>query len=412
MTELTQYVYAFDKANEPIARAKDGDEFSFRTLDCYSGQVCTEEDIVGESFNFSRTNPATGPLYVEGAMPGDVLVVDVLSVEVADKGAVTTIPNIGPLYDRCVDRTRILPVKDGKTELGGLSIPINPMIGVMGVAPAGEPIACGYAGKHGGNMDSKKLTAGSRVYLPVQVEGALLQMGDIHAVMGDCELCGTGLEIGGVITVRVSVLKGRKLDWPVIETADAWHVVSARKDYTSALIDASAQMQELVCAAYGLDPTDAYLYLSLEGDVCINQGCQPCPVEIVLRISMPKRSDKPLLKEFREESPFVALPPRLLFLLAMKEGKNMSPVFRTGKTGGNERGRLHPRGRAVLYKGSEGRAPAFPEGSPPGERVHGRTFRRVCFVPRTLSQHLWRLQWLKKKGPSNNSGTSRNCTVP
>ena len=277
MTELTQYVYAFDKANEPIARAKDGDEFSFRTLDCYSGQVCTEEDIVGESFNFSRTNPATGPLYV------------------ADKGAVTTIPNIGPLYDRCVDRTRILPVKDGKTELGGLSIPINPMIGVMGVAPAGEPIACGYAGKHGGNMDSKKLTAGSRVYLPVQVEGALLQMGDIHAVMGDCELCGTGLEIGGVITVRVSVLKGRKLDWPVIETADAWHVVSARKDYTSALIDASAQMQELVCAAYGLDPTDAYLYLSLEDDVCINQGCQPCPVEIVLRISVPKRSDKPLL---------------------------------------------------------------------------------------------------------------------
>lgn len=110
MTELTQYVYAFDKANEPIARAKDGDEFSFRTLDCYSGQVCTEEDIVGESFNFSRTNAATGPLYVEGAMPGDVLVVDVLSVEVADKGAVTTIPNIGPLYDRCVDRTRILPV--------------------------------------------------------------------------------------------------------------------------------------------------------------------------------------------------------------------------------------------------------------------------------------------------------------
>ena len=104
-----------------------------------------------------------------------------------------------------------------------------------------------------------------------------------------------GLEIGGVITVRVSVLKGRKLDWPVIETADAWHVVSARKDYTSALIDASAQMQELVCAAYGLDPTDAYLYLSLEGDVCINQGCQPCPVEIVLRISVPKRSDKPLL---------------------------------------------------------------------------------------------------------------------
>ena len=286
----------FDKANEPIARAKDGDEFSFRTLDCYSGQVCTEEDIVGESFNFSRTNPATGPLYVEGAMPGDVLVVDVLSVEVADKGAVTTIPNIGPLYDRCVDRTRILPVKDGKTELGGLSIPINPMIGVMGVAPAGEPIACGYAGKHGGNMDSKKLTAGSRVYLPVQVEGALLQMGDIHAVMGDCELCGTGLEIGGVITVRVSVLKGRKLDWPVIENG---RCLACRecpqglyfRAYRRLRADAGTRLRRLRPRF----PTDAYLYLSLEGDVCINQGCQPCPVEIVLRISVPKRSDKPLL---------------------------------------------------------------------------------------------------------------------
>ena len=148
MTELTQYVYAFDKANEPIARAKDGDEFSFRTLDCYSGQVCTEEDIVGESFNFSRTNPATGPLYVEGAMPGDVLVVDVLSVEVADKGAVTTIPNIGPLYDRCVDRTRILPVKDGKTELGGLSIPINPLSSGTDSDP-GTPDGVGVAGRHG-----------------------------------------------------------------------------------------------------------------------------------------------------------------------------------------------------------------------------------------------------------------------
>lgn len=295
MQELTQYVYAFDKENAPIAHAKSGEEFLFRTLDCFSSQVCTEADIVDDSFNFTRTNPATGPLFIEGAMPGDILVVDVISVDVAEKGAVTTIPNIGPLYDRCEDRTRILTVKDGKTQLGNLVIPVNPMVGVMGVAPAGEPVACGYAGKHGGNMDSKMLTAGTRVYFPVQVEGALLQMGDIHAVMGDCELCGTGLEIGGEIRVCVSVMKGRKLEWPVIETPDAWHVISARTDYTAALIDGSRQMQDLVCEAYGLDATDAYLYLSLEGDVCINQGCQPCPVEMVLRISVPKRAENPLL---------------------------------------------------------------------------------------------------------------------
>lgn len=242
MAGLTQYVYTFDKANEPIAHTEDRDEFSPCILDCYSGQVCMEEDIVSESSSFSRTNPATRPLYVEGAMPGGVLVVDMLSVEVADKGVVTTILNIDPLCDRCVDRTRILPVKDDKTELGGLSIPINPTIGVMGVAPTGEPTACGYARKHGNNIDSKKLTAGSRMYLSMQVEGALLQVGDIHTIMGDCELCGVGLEIGGVITTCMNVLKDRKLDRPVIETADTWCAVSARKDYISTLIDASMQM--------------------------------------------------------------------------------------------------------------------------------------------------------------------------
>lgn len=297
MAVISQYVYAFDKANAPVARVKPGEELTFQTLDCFSGQVCTEKDVVGDEFNFSRTNPAAGPVFVEGAHPGDLLVVDVLSIDVAEQGAVTTVPNIGPLYDRCEDRTRILPVRDGMTEFAGLSIRINPMVGVMGIAPAGDSTACGYAGKHGGNMDCKLLTAGSRMYFPVQVEGALLQMGDIHAVMGDAELCGTGLEIAGTIRVKVSVLHGQNMDWPVLETADAWHVISACKTYTESLTAASVQMQDLVCAAYGMDPTDAYLYLSLEGDVGVNQGCQPCPVEIVLRLSVPKKTGKALIKQ-------------------------------------------------------------------------------------------------------------------
>ncbi len=280
----SQTVFAMSPDNAPVLRAASGSRVRFETCDCFTDQIQTAADTF-DNLDWNRINPATGPLFVEGAEPGDTLRVHIRRIELGKQAVLATLPGAGVAGNR-LERGRIdiVPVEDDHVVLfGKVRLPLNPMIGVMGVAPSGEPIACGYAGKHGGNMDSKKLTAGSRVYLPVQVEGALLQMGDIHAVMGDCELCGTGLEIGGVITVRVSVLKGRKLDWPVIETADAWHVVSARKDYTSALIDASAQMQELVCAAYGLDPTDAYLYLSLEGDVCINQGCQPCPVEIVLR---------------------------------------------------------------------------------------------------------------------------------
>ena len=289
-------LFSFDKDLEPVLKVPSGETVRIRTKDCFGNQLQGPEDQLSE-IDWEAINPATGPIYVEGAVAGGTLKVHIDNIELDAQTSSCTGKDEGVCGDRFSDwATHFCKVEDGKVVWDErLSIPLAPMIGVIGVAPVGEPVNCGTPGKHGGNMDSKMLTAGSRVYLPVQVEGALLQMGDIHAVMGDCELCGTGLEIGGVITVRVSVLKGRKLDWPVIETADAWHVVSARKDYTSALIDASVQMQELVCAAYGLDPTDAYLYLSLEGDVCINQGCQPCPVEIVLRISVPKRADKPLL---------------------------------------------------------------------------------------------------------------------
>ena len=92
------------------------------------------------------------------------------------------------------------------------------MIGVIGCAPSGPDVIDGYVGSHGGNMDCKLITKGTRLYFPVRVEGALLQMGDVHAAMGDGELCGTGIEIPAEITVRVSLLKNFELHWPVLET--------------------------------------------------------------------------------------------------------------------------------------------------------------------------------------------------
>ena len=292
---ITAYTFAFDPKNEPVAKAKSGETLTFETLDCFSNQVQRDDHLVS-AIDFNRTNPATGPVFVEGAEVGDVLKVEVKSIEVASQGAVTTLPGIGPLCDVMETRTRILPVKDGQTTFNGLTFPVRPMIGVIGVAPANEAVACGFPGSHGGNLDAKIIEAGSIVYLPVRTPGALLQMGDLHAVMGDSELCGTGLEIAGKITVTVSVVKNCPLvEWPIVETKDKWYAMASDMDYTKALKEVSLQMQKLMSKAYGWDATDVYLYLTLQGDVEINQGCQPCPVPMILRLGVPKQPAKPLI---------------------------------------------------------------------------------------------------------------------
>ena len=291
---ITEYTYKFCKTNAPVARANVGDSLTFKTLDCFSNLIQTDQDLT-TNFNYDSANPATGPVYIEGAEPGDILAVDILSIKVSDRGVVTTLPGVGPLWDRVEIRTTVVPIENGKAKFKDVEIPIAPMVGVIGVAPAGEAVACGFPGAHGGNLDCKYMGAGARLYLPVSVPGALFALGDLHAVMGDGELCGTGLEICGEVTVRFDLIKKRKLDWPVLETKDSWHVFASSLDYTEALVTATRQMQDLMSPAYGWDATDVFFYLSLAGEAAINQGCQPCPVAMILRVSAPKRPGKPLL---------------------------------------------------------------------------------------------------------------------
>lgn len=291
---ITEYSYTFSKDHAPVSTVAPGSTLTFKTLDCFSNKICSEKDLI-TAFDFNSANPATGPVYIEGAEPGDTLVVDVQKISIGEQGVVTTLPGVGPLHDRAETRTKVLKVQNGHARFNDLDIKLNPMIGVIGTAPDGDPVPGGFPGNHGGNMDCNLITEGARLYLPVRIAGALLQMGDLHAVMGDGELCGTGMEIAGEITVKVGLLKNKKLDWPVLDAAGKWHVIASDMDYTKALVEASRQMETLMSPAYGWDSTDTYFYLSLQGDVHVCQGCQPCPVAIVLRMSVPKRADKPLL---------------------------------------------------------------------------------------------------------------------
>ncbi|MDR0620397.1 MAG: acetamidase/formamidase family protein [Deltaproteobacteria bacterium] len=291
---ITSVVYAFDPANKPVHTAKPGETLVFETQDCFSNEIVREDQLT-TGFNYYRANPATGPVYVEGAEPGDILSVYIDKVEVGERGVVTTLPEVGPLADKAEIRTKILKMQNGRTTFNGLDLPLDPMIGVIGVSPAKEPVACGFPGSHGGNLDSKLVKPGAKLYFPVRVPGALLQLGDLHAVMGDGELCGTGLEAAGVVTVTISLIKNTPIEWPVLETADYWYSMASDLDYTKALVAATRQTADLLGKATGWDLTDSFFFLSLWGTIEVNQACQPCPVPMVLRVGAPKLPGKPLI---------------------------------------------------------------------------------------------------------------------
>ena len=292
---IEKYVYHFSPDNEPVKKVERGETVVFKTLDCFSNQIKSEEQLI-TAIDFDRVNPATGPVYVEGAEVGDVLVVDIEDIKVAKAGIASTLPDTGPLFHKVEGlRTKILPIKDGKVIFNDIEFPANPMVGVIGVAPKEGKVPCGFPGSHGGNMDCNKIVKGSRVYFPVRTPGALFQLGDLHASMGDGEICGTGIEIAGEVTVKLDVAKDIALEWPVLETPDMWYVIASDDKFETALKYACEQMQLLINKAYDWDMTDVYLYMSVNGSFEICQGCKPSGFPTVVRFGVPKIETKPEL---------------------------------------------------------------------------------------------------------------------
>ena len=299
MKIIEAQVYDFNKENAPCDTAKPGDMLLFKTLDCFSNRIPDENTTMADlDYTYGFANPAAGPVYVEGAEPGDVLVVDVYDIQVADEGTIATDDHCGPLFETTGYRTKKIKIKDGVADFNGVKFPINPMIGIIGTAPDGDPVIDGFVGNHGGNMDNKHITKGARLYFPVRVPGALLQMGDVHATMGDGELCGTGIEIPAEILVKIQLVKGFELNWPVLETQDKWYVNACAPKYDEALMNAAKEMQRLIMRITGWDAEETYMYMSVQSDVEISQGCEPCEVQLSLRIGTPKLYDlEPLVPQ-------------------------------------------------------------------------------------------------------------------
>ena len=283
-----QTVYAMWGKNRPGWKVKSGSELTIVTRDCFDTQLL-EEGARLEGLDWDAINPATGPVWIEGALPGDVLKVTIREIRVAELGTMAAIPGNGVLGELVKENAlKHIRVRDGIAEFSpGIRIPCSPMIGVIGVAPAGEEaIPCGEPGSHGGNMDNTRIGAGTVLYLPVFQEGALLAMGDVHACMGDGEIMVTGLEIPAEVDVQVEVLKGVSIRNPMLETEEACYTIASDEDLEKAVFSAVYDMTQVVMRQLNMPLEEAGMLLSAMGNL---QFCQVVDPKRTVRMEM-KRS--------------------------------------------------------------------------------------------------------------------------
>lgn len=291
-----KYIYEFSKANEPAASVKLGETFTVKTVDCYGGHLQSEGDLRSD-FPDLKINPATGPIHIENVKRGDVIAVSIKKIELDSYGVMATSPGVGLLGDYITEsQTRILPVENGKALLNEtIEIPVHKMIGVIGVAPKGDPVSSSTPGEHGGNMDTKNITEGSTLHLPIFHDGGLLALGDLHAAMGDGELDGTGIEIGGEVTADIRKKEHIRLNTPVVKTDMELMIIASAINFQDAVRKGMLEAVTLLKKEHDVAFSDAYRLVSAVGDLRVSQLVNP---KVTVRVVLPKELIPTVFSEF------------------------------------------------------------------------------------------------------------------
>lgn len=285
--------YGWDNSLPPALRIEPGQSVHFECLDSSAGQLGPSSTVADvAALDFGKINPVTGPVWVEGAMPGDALkiTIDGFTPQVAEGtawGWTANIPGFGLLADQFTDPALTIWKYDAANPQAALfgsegKVPLKPFAGTIGCALA-EP------GSHtvvpprrvGGNLDIRDLAAGTVLYLPVEVEGALFSIGDTHAAQGDGEVCGTAIESPMDVSLRFELVKNARLKTPRFTTpgpvtrhldAKGYEVTTGiGPDLMQASRDAVAGMIDLLCAQRGMAAVDAYMLVSTCGDLRISE---------------------------------------------------------------------------------------------------------------------------------------------
>jgi amidase len=278
--------YSFAPENPPALKTEPGTTIIFETLDALDDQIHSDGDPAGK-VDLNHCNAITGPVFINGAKPGDTLVAEILDIHPWDWGAALIIPGFGFLQDSIPGPyTKVVRIeRDGSMRFGDkVHLPGRAMIGTIGVAPT-KAITTLSSGPHGGNLDTTDICSGSKLYLPVLVDGALFGVGDVHATMGDGEVCGTGVECGADVTIKLDLLKDYPIERPRIETSQEIMSVASAEGLSAAIKIALEDMVNWLQADHGLSGEEAYVLTSLAGDVRIGQVVDPA---VTVRVALPK----------------------------------------------------------------------------------------------------------------------------
>jgi acetamidase/formamidase len=266
----------WDRSIPPRLHIESGDQVAFECVDASGGQVrpgMTVDEYL--AIDRTRIHALTGPVWIEGAEPGDVLEIDVLSTRHADWGWSSVIEGLGFLKERFREPYLFHWQLEGEStaSLAPAIVPLRPFLGVMGVARAEDgKFRTRPPGPFGGNLDVRELCAGSRLYLPVYNPGALFSCGDGHAAQGDGEVCINGIECPLDVTLRFHLHKHQPLASPLIESseaaapdspANAWVVVETGTDLADTARAAASRMVDLLVSRWGFSPVHAYILCSV-----------------------------------------------------------------------------------------------------------------------------------------------------
>jgi acetamidase/formamidase len=280
-----QYAFTFGGV-APVMRIRPGTALRLWSDDAFGGKLRSVDDLSADKVDLRFVNPQTGPFHVEGAEPGDTLVLHLVDLEPArDWGASAAIPFFGGMTgtDRVVNLQEPLPDTTWIYELDRargtvgfrarhsehhIELPLEPMLGTVGVAPAGgEARSSLVPERFGGNMDTPQMRAGSTVFLRVNVEGALFSIGDGHYRQGEGEACGTAVEGAMTTTLIVDLLKGGAPGWPRVEDDTHWMTVGSSRPMEDSWRIANAELVHWVAQLHGLHVMDAYQLCSQVAEV-------------------------------------------------------------------------------------------------------------------------------------------------
>lgn len=281
-----KFIYQMSSDNPPAIEVEPGSEILVDSLDAFGGQIKRKEHTL-DDVDMAEVNPATGPIYINGAKPGDTLKIDIKDIKLKEKGVQGIVPGFGLLKDKYSDpEVNVHPIKEGYVIFNEkVKIPVSPMVGTIGVAPKSGSVPCHTPGSHGGNLDTPDIRPGSTLFLPVFQPGALLALGDAHAVQADGEVCGVSIEIGTETLLKIDLVE-KGINNPQIETEDNFITLGSGETLEQAGEIALSEMIKYLKSCCDFEGKEAYKLATLICDMRISQIVNPLKT---VRVILPKK---------------------------------------------------------------------------------------------------------------------------